>query len=161
MKEKLSALMDGEWDEGDLAAVLAGARNDAAARGAWDAYQVIGDALRGHTGADFSARVSRRLAEEPTVLAPAPSRPSRARSAWYAMSAAASVAAVALVVWTALSLMQPRPQLAGGTGAGAPIVPVAASAPAAQPQPRAATPEPDVLPCSPAASPQPPSSSSR
>ena len=158
MKEKLSALIDGEWDEGDLAVVLAGIENDAAARRAWEAYHVIGDALRGH--ADFSARVGRRPAQEPAVPAPAPLRPSRGRSAWYATSAAASVAAVALVGWTALSLMQPRPQPAGGTGAGAPIVAVAANAPAAQPQPRAATPESDT-PCSPTASPPSPSSSSR
>ena len=125
MKEKLSALMDGEWADEDLA-VIARVRDDAELCRAWDAYHLIGDTLRGHAGADLAARVSRRLAAEPTVLAPP--RPATGRIAWYAMSAAASVAAVALVAWTALPLIPPRQPLTAGTAASAPFVPIAANA---------------------------------
>jgi sigma-E factor negative regulatory protein RseA len=58
--------------------------------------------------ADFTVRLSERLAAEPTVLAPrAMQRPSQR---WFALSAAASVvAAVGLVGWLAFA---PQPQVA-------------------------------------------------
>ncbi len=49
----------------------------------------------------FAARISERLAGEPTVLAP--QRRAMTDAARYALSAAASVAAVAVVAWIALS----------------------------------------------------------
>ena len=75
---------------------------------AWRAYQLISDAMRERRplSADFTARFSERLAKEPTVLAP---RALRAQSRrWYALSAAASLAAVALVGWMAFA---PPPQV--------------------------------------------------
>jgi sigma-E factor negative regulatory protein RseA len=63
---------------------------------------LIGDAMRGHTAPDVAQRVQQRLAAEPTVLAPRAAEPRRRRAAWYALSMAASVAAVALVAWMAL-----------------------------------------------------------
>jgi negative regulator of sigma E activity len=141
--EELSALVDGELSEDELAVTLARVEHDTALRAAWDAYHVIGDALRGHAGSDLAARVSRRLADEPTVVAPrrtlirAPQR-----VAWYAISAAAGAAAVALVVWTAVPLVQPQPRLTAGEVPAAPIVPVVASAPApAEAQARSANAE--------------------
>ncbi|TMG75791.1 MAG: anti-sigma 24 factor [Betaproteobacteria bacterium] len=130
MKEKLSALIDGELQGNDCQAHLGRLRTDTELRRAWDAYHLIGDALRGHVGADFTDRVVARLQEEPTVLAPQRRKMTAAkRVAWYAMSAAASVAAVTLVVLTASSGWRAEPQLAAGpeTGVSGPVTTVAAS----------------------------------
>ena len=115
MKERLSALIDGELQRSDCQAHLGRLRTDADLRRAWDAYHLIGDALRGHVGADLTDRVVARLQEEPTVLAPQRKVTAARRLAWYAMSAAASVAAVTLVVLTASSGWRAEPQLAAGT----------------------------------------------
>jgi len=137
MKERLSALLDGELRREEIGAQLARVRSEPQLRSTWDLYCLIGDALRGQIGAEIAPHVVARLHEEPTVLAPARSpRPVR-RLAWYAMSAAASIAAVALVVWTAAPFWRIEPELAGapariegGTAAVAdaePQVPVTAA----------------------------------
>ena len=67
----------------------------------------------------FGARVAERLAAEPTVLAPrsrVPGFHGESRK-WFALSAAASVAAVALVGWLAFAPQQP-PGCAGGASPG-------------------------------------------
>ena len=135
MKEKVSALIDGELQSDSLHAHLGRLRADPELRGAWDTYHLIGDALRGHISPAISDRVVARLREEPTVLAPRPERSPSKRLGWYAMSAAASVAAVAFVVWTASPGWRAEPQLAGGPEAatlatGAPVTLVSSVAPA-------------------------------
>ena len=135
MKEKVSALIDGEIQSDSLHAHLGRLRADPELRGAWDTYHLIGDALRGHISPAISDRVVARLREEPTVLAPRPERSPSRRLGWYAMSAAASVAAVAFVVWTASPGWRAEPQLAGGPEAatlatGAPVTLVSSVAPA-------------------------------
>lgn len=106
MNEELSRLMDGDLPEGDADRVLAGCGR-AEALTAWACYHLIGDALRGqHAPAlRLSERVARALASEPTVLAPQrpASRPPVASWAW---AAAATIAAVGVVGWTAYSLTQ-------------------------------------------------------
>ena len=111
MSERISVLMDGELGEADAVRELARLRDDPSLREAWDAYHLVGDALRGHLQGDVAARVAARLASEPTVLAPAAHRPAHggaSRGVWFALSAAASVAAVALVVWVAAPAYAPR-----------------------------------------------------
>lgn len=133
MKEKLSALVDGEASGEDLEPRLARLKGDAELRRAWDTYHLIGDALRGDIGADLCARVSARLAGEPVLLAPRRHAALPDRAARYALSAAAVVAAVALVIWTALPLMRPEPaQLAASPA------PVVAGAPPVEASPRLA-----------------------
>jgi sigma-E factor negative regulatory protein RseA len=118
MKEKLSALIDGELEGDDLHAHLARLRADPELRSAWDAYHLIGDALRGQIRPEIAARVVARLREEPTVLAPQPEKRNPfGRFGWYAMSAAAGIAAVAFVVWTASPGWRAGQQLAGGPAA--------------------------------------------
>jgi sigma-E factor negative regulatory protein RseA len=133
MKEKLSALMDGELDDKSAAKVIQALGADHEAVRTWRTYQLISDAMResGLLSANFAQRLSTRLAAEPAVLAPrAPQAESRTHSrTWFALSAAASVAAVALVGWMALA---PRPQ-----------PPTPAPAPVAQVQP---APKPDIVP---------------
>jgi sigma-E factor negative regulatory protein RseA len=126
MKEKLSALIDGELGGEDLRAHLGRLRADPELRNAWDAYHLIGDALRGQISPEIAARVVARLREEPTVLAPRPGKGNPlGRFGWYAMSAAASVAAVAFVVWTASPGWRAEEQLAGGPAAATAAAPVA------------------------------------
>lgn len=119
MKEKLSALIDGELQSDSLHAHLGRLRADPELRGAWDTYHLIGDALRGQLGPRIADRVVARLRDEPTVLAPRSGKSPSRRVGWYAMSAAASIAAVAFVVWTASPGWRAEPQLAGGPEAAA------------------------------------------
>ena len=122
MKERLSALMDEELGGAEADGCLARLAADEELREAWRLYHLIGDSLRGQAGHGLSAAFAQRLAGEPTVLAPQrPARPA-ARSTWYALSAAASVAAVALVGWMALPLFDPPAPIAK-----APAVPALAT----------------------------------
>ena len=131
MKDRLSALMDGELDDKSAAEVIQALESDREAVRTWRTYQLISDAMRESRvlSADFAARLSQRLAAEPTVLAP---RALKAESRkWFALSAAASAAAVALVGWMAFA---PQPQPPPAPVAQAPadpkpnIVPLPSSA---------------------------------
>lgn len=101
MDEKISQLMDGELDEENAQRLLASLRRPEAQH-EWHAYHLIGDALRDTSPLSdgFMERFSARLAEEPTVLAPRYLPRHSPRT--IALSAAASVAAVSLVVWAVL-----------------------------------------------------------
>jgi sigma-E factor negative regulatory protein RseA len=107
MKDRLSALMDGELDDKSAAEVIQALGKDHEAVRAWRTYQLISDAMRQSRmlSEGFTARVAARLAAEPTVLAPR-ARPAESRK-WFALSAAASVAAVALVGWMAFTPQTP------------------------------------------------------
>ena len=112
MKEELSAWMDGELSGEQAHPLPPQLKRDAGLRGDWDCYHVIGDALRGVQGPDLSARICARLDAEPTVLAPQ-RRNKAAKLIWYAIEAAAGVAAVAFVGWMALpGVQQDTPQIA-------------------------------------------------
>lgn len=116
MKSKISTLVDGELESGASIEVIEALERDAASRETWRIYHLISDALHDTAlRADgFSARFSERLAIEPTVLAPG--RLAAERPRWVALSAAASVAAVALVGWLALApAPEPRPGELPGT----------------------------------------------
>jgi sigma-E factor negative regulatory protein RseA len=110
MKERLSAFVDGEFESRELQAYLARIKSDAELRGAWNTYHMIGDALRGNIRPDLASLVVARLRDEPTMLAPRQITPVFRRVGWYALSAAAGVAAVTLVVWTALPVRQTETQ---------------------------------------------------
>jgi len=108
VKEKISALMDGELERHEAAGALNGLAEENESRDAWRAYHLIGDAMRDTRplSSSFAARVSERLAKEPTVLAPGRIAPRPVITRWQALSAAASVAAVALVGWVAFGPQQ-------------------------------------------------------
>jgi len=101
--EKVSALIDGELDEHESEHQLSLLKQKNDARESWELFHLIGDTLRGETriSPDFSRRIAERLALEPTMLAP-PRRVVR-HAARYAMSIAASLAAVSVVAWVAFS----------------------------------------------------------
>ena len=114
MRDRISAVMDGELDDRAAADVIDALGRDDDALQAWRTYHLIGDALRDSRmlSAGVARRVARQLATEPTVLAPRriPAQP----RAWYAL--AAGLAAVALVGWMAFAPPQ------------APVAPVAQQA---------------------------------
>jgi sigma-E factor negative regulatory protein RseA len=108
--DKISALMDSELDEDDVARLFSRLKPQDELRESWDTFHLIGDALRGdcRLSPHFSLRVAERLAAEPTVLAPR-RRNAAKRVNTYVLSAAASLSAVALVVWVAFSINPSAP----------------------------------------------------
>jgi sigma-E factor negative regulatory protein RseA len=102
MSEEISRLMDGELDDERVEGVCAQMRHrDAMAD--WVTYHVIGDALRGTAHAPakgFGDRFAARLAAEPFVIGPRGLKPRPLTFAW---AAAATIAAVSLVGWVAVS----------------------------------------------------------
>ncbi|HEV7478400.1 MAG TPA: sigma-E factor negative regulatory protein, partial [Burkholderiales bacterium] len=119
MKDRISQLMDGELDERSAADAIKACGQDAEALQIWRTYHLISDAMRDSRvlSAGFSMRFAERLEAEPTVLAP---QRKRAESrTWFAASAAASFAAVALVGWLAFA---PQPSNAPPPMAQAPVL---------------------------------------
>jgi sigma-E factor negative regulatory protein RseA len=110
MNTRLSALVDGESDPQESAAVLDDVRRHENVRKTAAAYFLIGDVLRGeeHLEADFTASVMARLADEPTVLAPRMPLRGRLEHLRPALAVAASAAGVAIVGWLALASPPPE-----------------------------------------------------
>ncbi len=113
MKQHISALMDGELFDDEAEALLDKLKRDSAGREEWLTYHLISDVLRqpDHVHADISLAMRERLQAEPTVLAPHGRANQRAR--WFAVSAAASVMALAVVAWLSAQVgPEATPQLA-------------------------------------------------
>lgn len=107
MKDRLSALLDGDLDEHSMCPIFDRLRKDAALRREWGSYCLIGDFLRGqcdgHPG--FVDRVMAGLDAEPTVLAPPTTAAYPARAMRRSLlPVAASVMGVAAVGLIASSL---------------------------------------------------------
>jgi sigma-E factor negative regulatory protein RseA len=116
--EEVSLLVDGELDADRVERVCHGLRMPAAVE-TWVCYHVIGDALRGQCEpiSGFAARFSAKLDSEPTVLAPQRPRPAPAA---VALAIAATVAAVGVVGWVAMTTMPaPTEQIATAQQASA------------------------------------------
>ena len=110
MKSKISALMDGELMQSEFGEPMRALREEGEALEAWRTYHLISDSLQDTQilSSGFSARFAERLAIEPTILAPA-SIPNHGSKPSYRapLSAAAALAAVAFVGWSALSTFGP------------------------------------------------------
>lgn len=106
MKENISAFMDGELDDRAAAQLIDTLAREREALETWHTYHLISDALRANRllSDGFTARVSRLLAKEPTVLAPSRLQAQPQPRRWYAL--AASLAAVALVGWLGFAPQQ-------------------------------------------------------
>ena len=106
MKDRISALMDGELDEREAAETISTMANDARARDAWRTYHLIGDALR----------------EGAAIVGPR--RPAANSPTWrVALPAMAVAAAVALVSWVAFAPLQAdRPAVAPVAQAAGPAI---------------------------------------
>lgn len=107
--DRISAFMDGEAERFESEQVLQRLRQDTAWRETWETYHLIGHTMRREYPLQhgFSARVGTQLAAEPTIMAP---RFTRRRIVRYALSAAASLAAVAAVATLMFSDNPLRPQ---------------------------------------------------
>ena len=105
MKDKLSALIDGDLDENTMRPVFDRLRRDDLLRKDWEAYCLIGDLIRGDRlgSVDFVGRVMAGLDAEPTVLAPA-ATVARRSVLQALMPIAASVMGVAAVGLVAATL---------------------------------------------------------
>ena len=117
MKDRISALMDGELDERSAADAIEACAQDGEAREAWRTYHLISDAMRDSRVLSPGFARARRAAPRrgaDGARAAARAAPSRAR--WLALSAAASFAAVALVGWLAFA---PAARRGAAAGAGA------------------------------------------
>ena len=105
MKQNISTLMDGELC-GDEAEVLLGKiKLHPEAQQEWLNYHLIGDALRqpDYLPSHMSAAFFERLQAEPTVLAPHTRRSSKA--SYFALSAAASIMAMAFLAWVSVQVV--------------------------------------------------------
>jgi len=105
MKQNISTLMDGELS-GDEADVLLGKiKRHPEAQQEWLNYHLIGDALRqpDYLPNHMSAGFFERLHAEPTVLAPHAQRSSKA--SFFALSAAASIMAMAFLAWVSVQVV--------------------------------------------------------
>lgn len=106
--ESISVLMDGELSGLEAEREIARIKEDRELRECWESFHLAGDALRGEKrlAPGLSESFAARLAAEPTVLAPrlrfgGSSQPRRVMT--YALSAAASLSAAALVAWVAIA----------------------------------------------------------
>jgi sigma-E factor negative regulatory protein RseA len=113
MKQNISALMDGELFDDEAEALLDKIKRNPDANTEWHIYHLVGDALRqpDHLHANIGPALRERLQAEPTVLAPRSRVKQNVR--WFALSAAASVMALALVAWLSVQIgSEPAPQVA-------------------------------------------------
>jgi sigma-E factor negative regulatory protein RseA len=127
--DKISALMDGELGGHEVRQQFVRLKQDKDLTERWHTFHLIGDAMRGEhaLSQDFDQRLATRLAGEPTVLAPQRSMAKHITT--YALSAAASLSAVALVGWIAFFNNPLAPQ---GELAKAPNTPAVTSPTPAQ-----------------------------
>jgi sigma-E factor negative regulatory protein RseA len=104
MKQKISALMDGELLDDDAEAVLDNLKRNPDTHEEWRTYHLISDVLRqsSHVHVNISSAVRERLQAEPTVLAPRSRVSHNVR--WFALSAVASVMALTLVAWLSVQI---------------------------------------------------------
>lgn len=110
MSEQLSALIDGELTEAEALRLIRALKSNDQFRQTWNMFHLVGDALRKapQVSADFSAKVARQLASEPTVLAPR-QRKAAQPAPRFALPIAASMAALSLVgvlAWQMVQLSQ-------------------------------------------------------
>lgn len=113
MKHEISALMDGELFEDEADSLLNKMKKNLQAQQEWSIYHLVGDALRqpDNVCKDMSVSFHERLQAEPTVFAPR--RRTTQRVQYFALSAAASVMALALVAWLSVQAgVEPAPQIA-------------------------------------------------
>ena len=113
MKQEISALMDGELFEDQADVFLDKLKRNPEAQQDWEKYHLIGDVLRqpDHICKSFGKSFHERLQAEPTVIAPYKRTSQRIRN--FALSAVASVMALALVAWLSLQVgSEPAPQMA-------------------------------------------------
>jgi sigma-E factor negative regulatory protein RseA len=118
--EKISVFMDGEIEGIEATGQINRLKDDGRLRASWDTYHLIGDTLRGEkfsVSPDFTAKLSARLTDEPTVFAPRARSTLQSAVRRFALPVAASVGGMALVAWLAVfnnPFVPPKENLAKG-----------------------------------------------
>lgn len=104
MKQHISTLMDGELCSDEAEILLGKIKHHPEVRQEWLTYHLIGDALRqpDYIPGNMNSAFFERLHAEPTVLAPYTKRTQKA--GFFAMSAVASIMAMAFLAWVSLQL---------------------------------------------------------
>lgn len=104
MKQEISALMDGEMFDDQAEILIDRLKRHPEVQQDWKNYHLIGDALRqpDHICKSFGKSFHERLQAEPTVFAPYSRTSQKVRN--FALSAVASVMALALVAWLSLQV---------------------------------------------------------
>jgi len=100
MKDKISALMDGELDSIEVADTISQIKESEELRNEWSTYHLIGDILRqpSMSTPDIASKIRNEVDIEPIILTP--DIPKEKKSQVFAFAIAASmVAAVAAVTW--------------------------------------------------------------
>lgn len=129
--DRISAFMDGETSPIEARqAILRLKQNDSCCE-TWNVFHLIGDVMRGDPVLrdDFTARIRSCLQQEPTALAP---RFGWRKTTRLALSAAASLAAIAVVLTLVLTNNPLKPQ---SPQAAAPKPEIQSTRAAALPQP--------------------------
>jgi len=105
MKQNISTLMDGELCADEAEVLLGKIKLHPEAQQEWLHYHLIGDALRqpDYLPNHMNATFFERLHAEPTVLAPHTQRSSKA--SFFALSAAASIMAMAFLAWVSVQVV--------------------------------------------------------
>lgn len=100
LREKLSALVDGELDDADSVHVLDRIAREPALKALWERYHLVSDVLRNHlpalTSVDLVDKVRQAVQDEPVSIRPR-RRPHRAilkQVAGFALAASVAVVAV-------------------------------------------------------------------
>lgn len=107
--EQLSAFMDGELSAPDAERLISEILDSDELRSRWATYHLLGHSLHGeksNSTVDLSQRISRALANEPTVLSPQPVK--RHIPAFFKQVAGMAVAA--MVAAAAVLMVQPEEQ---------------------------------------------------
>ncbi len=107
--DRISAFMDGEAGRAETQQAMLRLKQRDECCETWEMFHLIGDTLRGDPALreDFMVRFHARIADEPTQLAP---RVTWRKTLNYALAAAASLAAVGVVVTLVLSDNPLKPQ---------------------------------------------------
>ncbi len=101
MKEKISALMDGDLAIEDAEYLMTAMKAKGEAAEAWSTYHLIGDVLRDDPvmRSNLTSHIMKEIAKQPVVLAPKASLLSKRPVLW---SVAASAAGIFFVGWMVL-----------------------------------------------------------
>ncbi|MHB9118656.1 MAG: sigma-E factor negative regulatory protein [Burkholderiales bacterium] len=102
MTLEISTLMDGEGQLSEAAKLISDVCRDEDLTEVWQTYHLIGDCLRQTSSQSIAAKVSLKLRDEPTLLAP--NRGSLLNHPVVKFSAAASVAVVTFAGWISFHL---------------------------------------------------------
>jgi len=108
--DRISAFMDGETSRGEAHQTLLRLKQNDTCRETWDTFHLIGDVMRGNPELrdGFVAQLHQRIEQEPTQLAPGLNW---RKSTNFALSAAASVAAISIVLALGLTDNPLSPQI--------------------------------------------------